>query len=900
MGEEIRLHLEMQAEVYRNEGMEPAAAADRARREFGHLDGIKETCRDERAFPWISQLGQDLRYGLRMLRRSPGFTTAAVLTLALGIGVNTAFFSLADQILLRRLPVSDPGKLVLFHWAAKQGLPIPTSGSWENDPVTKQVTCTSFSTSTFELFRKQNRTLAGVFAFAPISRITLVSDGQADLVGLGEMVSGDFFPVLGVVPAAGRLIGGPDQRRDAPAVAVISFRYWQRRFGGDPSVVGKSVQVNRVPVTIIGVSPRPFAGTLEVGDNPDIYLPLSLSNQLGVTTFSAKADESSFWWVQIMGRQAPGVPLDQVRANLEGAFQQSTLASLAAVGAPRPGPGDPLPTLIAGPGGQGLNDIRHRFVQELSILSGLAVTVLAIACANLANLLLARGASRQREIGVRLAMGAGRGRVFRQLLTESMLLAVLGGAAAVPFSVWAEGTLVSIQPTTDGHRLMLEPALDLHVFAAAAGFSVATALIFGLLPAVRATRVNISEEFQGGSRTLGGPRSLLGQSLIVVQVALSVVLLVGAGLFGRTLRNLDHVDTGFSSEGLLLFELNPNPGGSSFSAGAAEERAIAERLRALPGVNSAAFSKVPLLSNAGWNSQFGVPGRPKAGDAPDSAMVNAVSGDFFSTYGIRLVAGRALDANDSMHAPSVAVINQAFSKGFFGAEDPLGRVIVRQVYGGKAMTLEIVGVSSDAMYSEVRSPAPPTVYLPFRFPQANASAEATFAVRTSGDPLALVASVREVVRSVDARLPLGSLRTQEAQIAELSANERMFAWLSGLFGVFALCLVALGLYGLLSYNVLRRTGEIGLRMALGANSSGVLWMVLRASMSVVAVGIVLGLFGAFAATRIVANLLYGLTATDPASFAGGILVLLAVACVACWMPARRASMVDPMVALRYE
>jgi predicted permease len=900
MGDEMSLHIELQAEEYRKEGMEADAAAARARRDFGHVEGISEACRDERGFAWISQAGQDLRYGLRMLRRTPAFTAAAVLTLALGIGVNTAIFSLLDEILLRNLPVADPGGLVLFHCASRGGLSVPTSGDWENDPATGQVLCTSFSTPIFERFRRQNQTLAGIFAFAPISRMTAIVDGSAEVIGLGELVSGDAFSVLGVNPAAGRMIGAGDDATGAAPVAVISFGFWQRRFGASPSAVGKSILVNHVAVTIVGVSPRRFSGTLQVGDSPDIYLPLSLARALGAISGNIHDSPDILWWVQIMGRLRPGVGAGQVRGNLEGVLQQSAIESLAAFGAAPLASRDDWPSLVVGPGGQGLTELRHGYAREWEILMGLSILVLAIACTNIANLLLARGASRQREIGVRLAMGANRGRVVRQLLTESAMLAFIGGALAVPFAIWVADALVAMQPKKEGHTLVLDSHLDLRVFLVAGGISLLTGLIFGLMPALRATRVDINAEFQGGTRNLGGSRSSLGRALIVVQVALSLVLLVGSGLFARTLVNLQGVDLGFDRGRLLIFELNPNPDGSSFSAAARFNREVAVALRAVPGVASATFSRMPLLTGGGWNTNIIVSGRPAPADGRDTAMVNAVDADFFSTYGIAVTAGRPLGQADSTRAASVAVVNQAFAARFFGTEDPMGRTIKWPNYHGQMTLLEIVGIVRDAKYSQVRDPVPPTIYVPFYFPQADASAEATFAVRSMGNPEGIAPSVRAAVKAVNPLVPIGNLRTQEAQIAELSADERMFAWLSGLFSLLAVGLVSLGLYGLMSYAVLRRTGEIGLRMALGADAPGVLWMILRETLAVVGAGIAIGLGGAFAATRIVAAFLFGLKATDPATFACGALLLFGVALAAGWIPARRASRVDPMAALRCE
>jgi len=890
MAEEMRLHVELQAAEFRETGMKADEAEMKARREFGHMDGIRERCRDENGILWVSHLGQDLRYAWRMLARSPGFTLAAVLTLALGIGVNTAIFSLVDEILLRPLPVTDPGDLVLFHWSSKVDLPVPTSGRWERDPVTQQTTCTSFSLPAFEAIKKRSQALSGITAFAPISSLTVIADGQAEVVGLGQLISGSYFSVMGIAPAAGRLLEATDDRPGAPGVAMVSYGYWMRRFGGDPS----AILVNRVPITIVGVVPRRFPGSLQVGDAPDLFLPLVLARGLGAFEMIDKPD--ALWWVQIIGRLGAGMGPSQMLSELEPAFQQSALESLKLVGAPPPKSPNDLPTLKVGPGGQGLNELRNEYRQRWEILTGLGIAILAIACANLASLLLARGAARQREMGVRLAMGAGRGRIVRQLLTESILLAGLGGALAVPFAVWVEVGLVAMQPRVEGHTLSLVPQLDPGVFLSAAAISVLTGVIFGLVPAIRASRVNISAEFQGGTSNRAGSRSLLGKLLLVIQVALTLVLLVGAGLFAGTLRNLASVNVGFESRGLLLFHLNPNPDGTSFKAGLAVDNEVAERLRAVPGVASATFSRMPLLSDMGWNTRIGVVGRPPRDDGHNTTMVNFVAGNFFATYGIPIMAGRAVDMADGARGGSVAVVNQAFVREFFGGEDPLGRTLQRPDAGNMPALITVVGVARDASYSAVRDPAPPTIYFPY-YSQASAKVEATFAVRASGDPRMLVPLIRETVHSVDPLLPLDDLRTQQAQIGELSATERMFAWLSGVFSVLAVGLVSLGLYGLMSYSVLCRQGEIGLRIALGARPTQVIRMIVRECLLVVGIGVCLGLIGAYAATRIVSSLLFGLSATDPGIFAAGGVLLLLVAVFAGWMPAQRAARVNPMVAL---
>ncbi|HZZ20589.1 MAG TPA: ABC transporter permease [Opitutaceae bacterium] len=898
MSDEMRSHIDLQAEEYVKDGMAPADAIARATREFGHVDGVQETCRDERGFPWVSQLAQDLKYGVRMLVRSPGFTCVAVLTLGLGIGVNAGVFSLMDEVLLKQLPVKDPAGLTLFRWASPKDFPVPVDGTFEPDPSTKLTTCSSFTTTVFERFKAQGKLLDGVCAFCGLEQSTLVIDGKAESVEQGEMVSGDFFNVLGLPPEIGRVIEAGDDRPGAQGVAMISHRYWVRRFGADPSVVGKSFTVNGSPVTIVGVTASRFTGTLEVGDYPDVYLPLSFSEKMGREYLGTAKNAATLWWLQILARPQAGVPRSQVTAALEGILRQAAVESLAALKAQVPPSQGRELILIGSPGGQGLTEIRNQYRQQLAILVALAASILAIACANIANLLLARGAARQREIGVRLAMGAERGRIVRQLFTESALLALLGGALAVPLAFWTESFLVTMHPDVEGHTLQLHSGLDGRVFAAAAVIAMATSLAFGLLPALRASSVDVTAEFQGGTNNRGnGSRSRLGKAFLVIQIALSLILVVGAGLLSRTLRNLGRVDIGFDRQNIVLFELDPNPSGANFGEAEKVNRAVAERLRSVPGVVSATFSKVSLLSGRGWNSML----RPRRASGVHRefmpTMLNPVGPGFFSTYGIPVLRGREFEERDQK-GRTVVVINQAMARECFGEADPVGQFLEEQDTPGSWHPIEVIGVSRDTGYDGLRRGSPPTAYFDFGYSEGMGSAKATFAVRVTGNTAAAAALVREAIQEAYPLLPVTDLRTQASQIEDLSANERMFARLSLMFSLLGVGLVSLGLYGLMSYTVLRRTSEIGLRMALGATPGSMVWMVLRECILVVAIGLGIGLAGAFASVRLLSSLLYGLSANDPVTYAAAVLALLVIGLVAGWLPARRAAKLDPMIALR--
>ncbi|HSO74997.1 MAG TPA: ABC transporter permease [Blastocatellia bacterium] len=849
----------------------------------------------------MGSFAQDLRYAGRMLRKSKAFSAIAVLSLALGIGANTALFSLVDAVLLKTLPVRKPNELVLFHWlGGPRGLSRGIMGSTKTDPVTGMRTSTSFSYLTFERFRDNNETLTDVFAFAPLHQLNVGVDGQPE-ISTGQFVSGGYYPGLGVRALIGRTLIPEDDQAGASPVAVITHRYWQRRFGLDAEVVGKTVNVNNIPLTIVGVTPADFLGASQVGWSPDLSIPFSTQQQ--VSPHEPSLDGPWFWWLQIMGRLSPGVTREQAAASFESAFQQSALEGWTAATtrfpaqgqSQNPAPRD-VPKLRAGSGSQGLTDLRAAYAQPLSILMAIVGVVLLIACANVANLLLARAANRQKEIAVRLAVGASRWRLVRQLLTESVLLAILGGAVGVLFAFWGKDLLLSLRPWGGG-ALALDLNLDLRVLSFTFAISLATGLLFGLSPALRATRVDLTPALKDNARSLiGGSRSLLSKSLIVAQVAMSVVLLVGAGLFVRTLRNLQSVDLGFNRENLLLFSVEPGLNGYDRPQMAQLYRRMTERLEAVPGVRSATVSLIPLLSGMAQTRSIDVQGHTPQPGAEDEAKVNTVGAGFFETMEMPILLGRGLGARDEETAPRVAVINQMMAHKYFGDENPLGR---RFGFGGPETSgqIEIVGVTRDAKYTDMRSDTQPTIYLPYL---QSIPRHATFIVRTSADAIAMAAPIREAMHEVDSNLPLSDVKTQSQQADESLMQERMFATLSSFFGVLALLLACIGLYGVMSYGVARRTNEIGIRMALGASAPRVTRMVMRETMGVVLIGVVIGLGAAVATTRLIATMLFGLAPTDHVTIAVAILLMIGVAAFAGYLPARRASKVDPMIALRYE
>jgi predicted permease len=849
----------------------------------------------------MRDFAQDIRYGCRTLLKSPGFTVVAVLSLALGIGASTAIFSLVNDVLLRSLPVKSPGELVLFRTI--EGPQGSLSRGGENngsiDPLTGRRASTSFSLLTFERFRAQSSELADVFAFAPFNRIQLVVDGAAETGVLGQLVSGNYHTALGVPAVLGRTFLPEDDTPSAPAVAVISYRFWETRFGRSPSILGQVIYVNKVPVTIVGVTAPGFAGAMQVGESAGITVPLA--HYLQFQPDRSGRRQASYWWIRLMGRLAPGVTPAQARARLEPILQETAREGWLAGQSLDPsvsGSVPEAPTLAADPGGQGENDRRRQAAQSLRLLLGLAGLVLLAACANVANLLFARGAARRREIALRLALGASRARIVRQLLAESLLLAFLGAAVGTLFAYWSRGPLLML-PQFGGAAMVLDLPIDGRVLGFTSAIAATTALLCGLVPALRATRLNLTAEFQGGARQLGsGARSRLSSALMVVQIALSLVLLVSTGLFVRTLHNLKNANPGFDSRALIGFRLDAQAAGYAPERFAALHAQVQERLARIPGVQAATFSRVALLAGVRSNRRISVPGYTPAQGVNMIVNVNGLAPNFFSALEIPLVLGRDFTDHDSATAPRVAVVSQSFARTFFGTENPVGRHFGTGTFPQPgSIDIEIVGVARDAKYTSLRESSLITFYVPAaQMPEGTAN----YLVRAAANPATISAAIRAAMREIDPELPVSDLRTYEEQIDRLGAQERLFARLSGYFGVIALVLACVGLYGLLSFQLLRRTGEIGLRMALGALPGQVVRMILRESLKLIAGGVALGLLAACAASRLVAAMLFDVSPIDPVTYAAVALLLVAVALAASLLPARRATKVDPMTALRAE
>jgi len=892
LDDEVQFHLEQQIAENIAGGMDAREARYAAMRAFGNSTLLKEEARDTWGWAWVEQTGQDIRYALRQLGRSPGFTLAVVFSLALGIGANTAIFSLIDAVMLRMLPVKNPERLVLLNWvcpkrpaamAVQDGYVDNSETSWRSP---------SFAYPSFEEFRTQNHAFAAIFGFTPLSHANIV-DGQASLAE-GELVTGDYFSGLGVSPILGRTISDEDEKPNAPRVAVISYGYWSRQFGSAPEVIGKHIAMNTMPFTIVGVAPPEFFG-VQPGRAIDIWAPLVDDAKLLPPGLDNRSRFTSrdWWWVTMMARLKPGVKERQATSELDVLFQQSI--SAAPAGSVRP---ETTPHIELEPATKGLTYLRAQFSQPLRILMAVVALVLLIACANVATLLLGRSTARQKEVAVRLSLGASRPRLVRQLLTESVLLASLGGALGIFFAGWGSRVL-SLSLLHNGELVHFEMQMDARVLGFTAVVSVLTGILFGLAPALGTTRVELMPALKIGSSAVvfvtQRTRLALGKTLVIFQIALSLLLVIGAGLFVRTLQNLQNQNLGFNQRQLLLFALDPTKNGYEGQRLVDFYGRLLERLQALPGATNATMSLVPLVSGSQSHGPVAIEGR-KADPGEDmGADRNWVGPSFFETMGIRLLIGRGIEWRDTTNS-KVAVVNEAFAKHFLDGQNPLG---YRFRFERSSEAYEIVGLVEDAKYASLRNAPRPTAYLPLSqvfFPLGGTH----FEVRAAGDPLSLVPPVRRVVRDLDSNIPLSEVKTQTEQIAETLVQERLFARLSSFFGGLALLLACIGLYGLMGYVVTRQTAEIGIRRALGAERLDIFRMVMRKVLVMVILGVCIGVPAALAATRLISSYLFGLKATDPLTILSCSLLMLVIATLAGYLPARRAASVDPLVALRYE
>ncbi len=896
--DELQFHLNEETEERKEQGVAEEDARLAARRDLGNVTLVQESTRAMSTWVLLEQLVQDLRYAARTMLRNKAFTALAVLSLALGIGANTAIYSFMDAILLRSLPVADPQSLVVLNWQAKKtrrnfvmhGM---SGGTHDSD---SKIIAGIFPYPAFELFRKNDAVFSSVFAHCEcfqMRSLNVAIHGQADLAS-GWSVSGDYFRGLGVSPAAGRLINPDDDRPGAPAVAVVSYGLSERRFGGAANAPGQRIQIDNLPFTVVGVTPPEFFG-VDPGASPDLYLPMHTNELLGAGhQFGFRPSdylEQNYYWVNVMARLRPGVSLAQAQAALTPQFRQ-WVASTAANDKERAN----LPQLALEEGAGGLDSLRWKYSKPLYVLLTLVGLILALACANVANLLLARATARRREIALRLSVGAGRFRIVRQLLAESVLLASLGGALGVVFAIWGIRFLTLLlgngQP---GFTLHAE--LNWHVLFVVAVLSLFTGVLFGLAPALESTRVDVMPALKETRAGDTFRRMRLSRILVVGQIAISLLMLVAAGLFVHTLSNLQSIELGFNRENVLLFLVDARKAGHKDPEILSFYANLRRRLSAIPGVRSVSLSEDPILGG-----ETGLP-IGLEGAAPNDANRLLIAGPaFFATMQIPIVAGRDFNERDRPGSPAVTIVNQTFAKANFGARNPLGQHVTLREAGEEARLardMQIVGVSRDARYGQLKREIPPLVFLPYDqgYPQPG---HMVYELRTAGDPLRYVNAVRDEVRRADPHVPVSDVRTQAADIDQGISQEITFAELCSGFAILALGIACVGLYGTVAYNVARRTSEIGIRMALGAQRGGVIWMVLREVIVLAAVGLAIGIPAALTASKFVEAFLYKMKPNDPLALAASVAILLAAAILAGYVPARKAARIDPMVALRHE
>jgi macrolide transport system ATP-binding/permease protein len=899
LDDEIAHDLAADAEERIRAGVSRQEAEAASHRDFGNALILKEDLREMWGWTSLQRLHQDVRYGWRTLCRNPLFTAMAVLSLALGIGANTAIYSVMDAIMTRALPVRNPGELVILNWRAKRdpGVVQSHTGSSYSEPG-DGITSPDFPWPAFDLFRNHNGVFSTLFAYQRAGQLNLMVHGQAEL-GQVELVSGDFFSGLGIVPTAGRLLGESDNRPGASQVAVISYNYWRDRFAADPAAVGQTVRVNDIPFTIAGVAAPEFFGVAP-GTAPVLYVPVANRPALA-RNYGNEHDtmfiDSRFYWADMMARLRPGVTLERAQAELSAPFHQFVLAS-AASDKERAN----LPALWLENGGSGVDSLRREYSKPLFVLMTMVGFILAIACANIANLLLARAVARRREIAVRLSLGASRLRVLRQLLTESVLLALPGGviglgvaAAGIRFLVW-----LLAAGRTD---FTVRAGIDWRILIFTITVAFVTGIAFGFAPAIEATRVDIAPALK--QTRAGIPRGRwrgfgLSRLLVVSQIALSLLLVLGATIFVRTLANLHSVEIGFNQENLLTFSMDASQAGYKGEALKAFYARMDERFRGLPGVRAASVSDMPMVAGANHGTGVTLPGAPKAtgGGGPSTAYAT-VGPAFFETMQLPIVLGRPLDSRDVEGTPLVAVVNEVFAKKYFPDQNPIGRQF--GLGNSEAGNLTIVGVAKAARYSSLKQEIPPVAYISYlqnivKRPPIGMF----FELRTAGNPLALAQTVRQAVHEEAATVPVTAMMTQTQRIDATITQERTFADLCTAFAILALLIACVGLYGTMAYAVSRRTNEIGIRMALGAERRRITWMVLREVLALAAVGLAVGLICAGLSLSAIKSFVFGMKPADPLAmlFAAAILVFALI--VAGVVPATRASRIDPLVALRHE
>jgi len=890
--DEIRLHVQMLKERFIRQGMAPDDAEAAARRQFGNTTLLKERHHQQRTFSLFATFMRDLRFGLRQLQRNPLLTCVAIASLALGIGANTAIFAAAKQILLDTLPVPSPHGLRILTWVSGHEQPVPPVWGDVGPNEAGGLISNAFSYPVFEEMRKRADAVQALIAFKDVPMAATI-DGQAEMID-GELMSGNAFQSLGVDPELGRtLTPADDVAPGSGPVAVISDGFWTRRFARSPQVLGKAISLNGAPVTIVGVSRGRFAG-LQMGSPVQIFVPITMQPLILPRAQNGSVsllDNPQSWWVQILARLRPDVPERRAETELDAGLRQAAAPVLKQTGE--------LDRfhLQFEPGDRGLDYLRGQYARPSYVLLALAGLVLLLACLNLANLLLARSTTRQRELSTRMALGASRGSIIRQMLTESLLLSGFGGTAGLLLGYLGRNIvprllLSSSQPD------QAQVQFDGRVLLFTLGISFATGILFGLAPAWQATRIADHAGLrESGGATANRQRLRLDKSLVIGQIAISASLLMGAGLFVHTLLNLDRISLGFESNHILLFRLNLPRARYSDAQMTAFFQKMEERLASLPGVRLVTASNIGIMGDGHSGATFQDMGRPR-GTEPDRVQTNGVGTDFFETLGIPILQGRAFNRHDTATSPRVAVVNRALAEKFFPGENPIGKIFATDSEDVNG-PIQIVGIAADTRYADLRSETPPTFYVPY-LQRAIGPGRMMVEVRTLADPGTVLREVRRVIESLDRDLPMMDVRTMKDQVQSTLADERALAELAGGFSLLALVLATIGIYGMMAYAVTRRTGEIGLRIALGARTKQILSRVLREAFWLTSAGIVVGMGVALWLTHLVRAMLYGIGNVDVLTIASTAMLLLSVSLFAALAPARRASRIDPIRALRHD
>jgi len=890
MEAELANHLENRTEDLIRTGHTPQEAARIARVELGPALKHKEDMRASLGLRFFDELFADLRYAARLLRKSPSFTLIAAGSLALAIGANATIFAVGKQILYGRVAVPHPEELRILHWVSDSKA--PGFGGWgEWFPTPDGGTDADiFPYPMYEQLRGANYELGDLVAFKENSMNATVH-GDAQQVDVA-MVSGNFYEQMQVRVQIGRPLQlSDDVQPGAGTVAVISDGLWQRKFGRSPAVLGQIIRVNQQPMTIVGVNPRGFTGIKGVMESPEIFVPITMQPVINPQTKKSLLESSDFWWVNIAARVKPGVKDETVQTAFDTRFTPLARDTL------KPQAGQTLPKFKLEDGSRGLHMMDSALSKPIYVLFAFTVLLLLLACVNVANLLLARSAQRQREINVRMAMGAARTRIMRQLFTESLLLAAIGGVGGLILGAAGRNLLPRLI-SNPWETSEVEIPLDWRVFAFTLLVTFATATIFGLLPAWLESRSDVSSQLKkSGHQATRRRKAWSGKGIVALQIALSTVLVIGAGIFLRTVLQLNSVDLGFDPNHVLMFDIHPPRKAYAEGRDVRLHMQLEQKMAAVPGVESVAPANMPLAGGGIWNSGFRTEDEPANSKNLPPEDTNVVGNDYFNTMRIPIVAGRGFGPQDTASSVKVAVINEALAHKRFPHGNPIGkRFTTDDETDGK--WIQVVGICANTRYAQLKDEPPPVFYLPYV--QQSEAGSMTYQIRTHASAATLVPVLRRIVQQADPDLPLIDIRTEREQIDATMQMERTLATLTACFGVLALLLASVGIYGIMAYTVSQRTNEIGIRLALGALPGQIRGMILRESTWITAAGLVAGVAGALAVTRLVKSMLYGIAPYDPITLASAVLLLLAVALLASWLPARRAASVEPMEALRHE